>query len=359
MIKNKLLCFGIVMVITICFNGSVFAASGFVFKPLVGYNASILDRYDHNISEGSTTARLGYQFASSNTAGFTLFFDVGYALNVQLKRNNYNHNSDTDKKRKALLTHNYVLGLMPTVNIGNFSIGIGGGVKVPFATTDITFTPNSTDRTTTLTGVTSSDGDYRFTPYAKFVVDYSLYVGSNVAFVIAADFTYDFQLEYYLPTHTNPENFNIGLQLGMKFGKKVDNREYAKAGTKQKVVKERKQKVIKAKQENNVEPTQVVAPKQAVTPVAPQSQNIVIDIKVNGDRVAPSNQVPVAAPVPVASQVPQAPQPIVITVTQPPVQPPVQPAPVQQVPVQQVPVQVAPAQQVPVQQVPVQVVPAQ
>ncbi len=346
--KNKLLCLSMVFVMVLCFSGNVFAASGFVFKPLIGYNAAVLDRYSHDIGEGSATARLGYQFASSNKAGFTLFFDFGYALNVQLEHENYNYyydyNSSTDETRKALLTHNYVIGLMPTLNISNFSIGIGGGVKVPFATTDLTFTPNNTDRTTTLTGVTSSDDDYNVTPYAKFVVDYSLYIGSNVAFVIAADLTYDFKLYSYGPTHTNPENFYVGLQLGMKFGKKVDNREYAKADNKQKVIKEKKQKVIKSKQENIgqigvVEPAQVVTPKQAVTPVIPQSQNIVIDIKVNGDKVAPSNAVPVVAPVPPATQ------PIVITVTQPPVQPvPVQPVPVQPVPVQQAPVQVVPAQ---------------
>ena len=159
----------------------------------------------------------------------------------------------------------------------------------------------------------------------KFVVDYSLYVSNTVAFVIAADLTYDFEMDTI--HYTNPESFYVGLQLGMKFGKKVDNRNYAKADIKEKIIKEKKQKVIKSKRQ--AEDTEVVPPVKTVTPVTPQSQSIVIDIKVNGDKVAPANAVPVVAPVP------QATQPIVITVTQPPVQPE---------PVQQAPVQVAPAQ---------------
>ena len=148
--KNKLLCLSMVLGMVLCFSGSVFAASGFVFKPLIGYNAGVLGHYTHNVGEGSATARLGYQFANSNNAGFTLFFDIGYSLNVQLERESYyyDYDYDYDVTRKALLTHNYFVGLMPTVNIKNFSIGLGGGVKVPFARTDVTFTPNSIDRTT-------------------------------------------------------------------------------------------------------------------------------------------------------------------------------------------------------------------
>ena len=332
--KNRLLCLSMVAVMVICFSGNVFAASGFVFKPLIGYHAGIYNNNTHDIAEGSATARLGYQFASSNKTGFTLFIDVGYSLGVQLEKEDYSYDYGYgydygyDKTRKALLNHNYFIGLMPTLNVKNFSFGIGGGVKVPFARTDVTFTPNSVDRTTTMTGVTTSDYDYSVTPYVKGVIDYSLYVSNTVALVIAADFTYDFELDtiYY----TNPENFYVGLQLGMKFGKKVDNREYAMAEKKQKVIKAKKQKVIKSQQQ--MEETEVIQPAKAVVP---PSQSIVIDIKVNGDKVAPSAAVPAVAPVPTA------PQPVVITVTQPPVQPvPVAPVPVAPV----APTPVVPAQ---------------
>lgn len=171
------------------------------------------------------TAQLGYMIKFTDIIGLSILGEIGYS-------------HDTYSYVSKLLNDSYTysfeslqIGLLPKFNIKNFAIGIGGGVKIPLA-------GNYKLKTDLGTVNTKIDSDYlkryydkAIIPYIKFTFDYSIFFTEKLAFNIGLYLGYDFGLEPNLYgvsdaivnnrliiDDINYSSFDVGLQLGFKFG---------------------------------------------------------------------------------------------------------------------------------------------
>ena len=207
-------------------NISVFAASGFeaiVNVPLglsVGIPTGTYEAIDLGSMPGfdsgvSILGELGYSYDS---------YRVYYSGDIG--------NFAKGKITTGLYTHSFQIGLLPKINIGQFAIGVGAGVKIPVSGYTISKVEGS------VAGVegSSSSGKTEFKrkdiekmdrnviPYMKVTFDYSFFFGSKIALNVGAYLGYDFGLaekSYIDNEYTGVDSFDIGLQLGLRFAPKL------------------------------------------------------------------------------------------------------------------------------------------
>lgn len=172
------------------------------------------------------TAQLGYMIKFTDSMGLSILGEVGYSHDT------YSYISKLDKNISEIYSFESIqLGLLPKFNIKNFAIGIGGGIKIPLA-------GNYKVKTDLGTVDTKLDSDYMkrsfekvVIPYLKFTFDYSIFFTEKTAFNIGLYLGYDFGLEPNLYGFSGAvdgnrlvideiaySSFDVGLQLGFKFG---------------------------------------------------------------------------------------------------------------------------------------------
>ena len=254
--------------IFIIFNIPAFARSGFEFilnVPIGGNYAYPLKdmkvSVDYRVYEMSgffgfdigVVSQLGYMFQVKDGFGISILGEIGYARdNYELEYHGYNLGSFGGN---FTIHHNSIqIGLLPKINIKGFSIGIGGGIKIP-----VYFTCED-EETYNMPTMYSMEGegegasygklmpkvnrDCEIIYYTKITLDYSIFFTENFAFNIGVYFGYDFFPKYqilafgYYPPNTDiflnksekdyyvekPKNygtFDFGLQLGLRFGPRV------------------------------------------------------------------------------------------------------------------------------------------
>lgn len=140
-----------------------------------------------------------------------------------------------------LLLHIIVcrLAILPKININSFSIGIGGGVKIPLSAqiySKTTFEGKTFKQKYNYNtkGLTSTDDGLGLSPavigYIKATFDYSFFFTDNMAMNLGLCLGYDFMPTKKAYDHNyngtgvykNQEGtFDIGVQLGFKFGSKA------------------------------------------------------------------------------------------------------------------------------------------
>ena len=120
------------------------------------------------------------------------------------------------------------VGLLPKINIGAFSVGIGGGLKIPMASS-VNLKYGDTDAGTVKLNMNDIATMYStaLIGYIKGTFDYSIFFTDKIAMNIGLYLGYDFMPKiatdgsmsgsYFLDGGT----FDIGLQLGLKFGPKA------------------------------------------------------------------------------------------------------------------------------------------
>lgn len=122
------------------------------------------------------------------------------------------------------------MGLLPKFNKGNFSVGLGFGVKLPMyiTTSDEMFTIDFDNRTysryTAFNNYNinnmNSTFQYAVIPYVKITMDYSVYFTEKIAVNIGAYINYDYGLKSkYFDIRT--DSIDIGLELGLRFAPKL------------------------------------------------------------------------------------------------------------------------------------------
>lgn len=233
------------LMMTAVFSVSAFAASGFeaILNVPIGlsvgfhnfklkdvpYKNEIEKQAKHNSGVGfdiGVTAQLGYMFQVKEGFGISVLGEIGYS------HDSYAFILASDKKITQSFTFESIqIGLLPKFNIGAFAIGIGGGVKIPLAGQQSTKNDGK-DVTGSPVKVNSSDiKDYFETPvigYIKATFDYSIFFTDNMAMNVGLYAGYDFGMnmsENLAPKevfeYMNFSSFDVGLQLGFKFGPKA------------------------------------------------------------------------------------------------------------------------------------------
>lgn len=121
--------------------------------------------------------------------------------------------------------YNIQIGLFPKFNFGNFSIGIGGGIKIPvIGEMSVTATAINVEETQKLSRTDIVD---IFNPpifgYVKTSLAYSFYLTDKIALDVGLYLSYD--IMQFINEGGKDEyggTLNTGIIFGVKFGGKVD-----------------------------------------------------------------------------------------------------------------------------------------
>lgn len=244
------------MALMTIFSVSVFAKSGFEFhynallgvgvsfpttsmkdmgfKSDIGFDGTGLFQigYMRQVKEGfgiSYLLELGYNFSSYTISGKPDFNSiVSDALNEMFGINiNPNQAGMPNDISVALdfTFYNIQIGLFPKFNFGNFSIGIGGGIKIPvIGEMSVTATAINVEETQKLSRTDIADF---FNPpifgYVKTSLAYSFYLTDKVALDVGLYLSYD--IMQFINEGGKDEyggTLNTGIIFGVKFGGKVD-----------------------------------------------------------------------------------------------------------------------------------------
>ena len=233
------------------FSVSVFAKSGFEFhynallgvgvgfpsksfkdvgfKSDIGFDGTGLFQigYMRQVKEGfgiSYLLELGYNFSSYTISGKPDFNPI---INDIFGLGNIIGNIFPNDMSVALdfTFYNIQVGLFPKFNFGNFSIGIGGGIKIPvIGEMSVTATAINVEETQKLSRTDIVD---IFNPpifgYVKTSLAYSFYLTDKVALDVGLYLSYD--IMQFINEGGKDEyvgTLNTGIIFGVKFGGKVD-----------------------------------------------------------------------------------------------------------------------------------------
>lgn len=233
------------------FSVSVFAKSGFEFhynallgvgvsfpttsmkdmgfKSDIGFDGTGLFQigYMRQVKEGfgiSYLLELGYNFSSYTISGKPDFNPI---INDIFGLGNIIGNIFPNDMSVALdfTFYNIQIGLFPKFNFGNFSIGIGGGIKIPvIGEMSVTATALNIEETRKLSRTDIADF---FNPpifgYVKTSLAYSYYITDKIALDFGLYLSYD--IMQFINEGGKDEyggTLNAGIIFGLKFGGKVD-----------------------------------------------------------------------------------------------------------------------------------------
>lgn len=239
------------MALMIIFSVSVFAKSGFEFhynallgvgvsfpttsmkdmgfKSDIGFDGTGLFQigYMRQVKEGfgiSYLLELGYNFSSYTISGKPDFNPI---INDIFGLGNIIGNIFPNDISVALdfTFYNIQIGLFPKFNFGNFSIGIGGGIKIPvIGEMSVTATALNIEETQKLSRTDIVD---IFNPpifgYVKTSLAYSFYLTDKIALDVGLYLSYD--IMQFINEGGKDEyggTLNTGIIFGVKFGGKVD-----------------------------------------------------------------------------------------------------------------------------------------
>ncbi len=231
------------------FSISAFAASGFeaILNVPIGLSLGLpagkqyKDQKDVKVGAGfdiGVSAQLGYMFSIKEGLGLSVLGEIGYAYDTWA----LSYKSSDVSGYQSTSYHSLQIGILPKININQFSIGIGGGVKIPFSATRY--------YKSTYDGKTTKDKEnYNFKElsaetgrglglspavigYVKATFDYSIFFTDNMAMNVGLYLGYDFMPSRKAYDHNfgvgkedtykdQEGTFDIGLQLGFKFGPKA------------------------------------------------------------------------------------------------------------------------------------------
>ena len=242
--------------ILLIFNISAFAESGFEFTCnfQLGTGIGIPTKTMKDIGFKSDVGfdfsgefQFGYLFQVKNNFGISALVELGYNIGSYSVSGKINISEqiaaelnklgfgNIDISKLGIFNNvsasfvNYFysiqVGLFPKFNIGNFAIGIGGGIKIPFMgwqtvkildtefDTGLLYRPEISDLISpAILGYVKTSFDYSFHIMDKTAFNVGLYLG----FDIMKEKSYEGQKGEYIYT------FNIGVVFGVKYGASVN-----------------------------------------------------------------------------------------------------------------------------------------
>lgn len=243
----------IILSIVIIFAKMSFAASTWQFGFMVpigmsfgfyniGFASDVTEDYKKNYKKDGGTVGFdaGVSFqggyaVSDGDIGISLLLDLGYSHDSFGLTSSSKENDVVKKKKEYYTFENLAIGILPKFHYKNFAVGFGVGVKVPLY---LTHTGEFTEGNTT----TKTESNYDVNniknitknsviTYVKLTFDYSFYIHEKAAFLLGAYAGTDFGIDlrgsegYYdngkwvkVIDSRNLASFDLGIQLGMKFG---------------------------------------------------------------------------------------------------------------------------------------------
>ena len=233
----------------IIFSVSVFAKSGFEFhyNALIGVGVGFPSKSFKDVGfksdfgfDGTGLFQIGYMRQVKEGFGISYLLELGY--NFSSYSISGKLGSDALSKITGMVMNypdmsvilenyffNIQVGLFPKFNFGNFSIGIGGGIKVPISgetttTINVTAINYEIENTQKLSRTDIVD---IFNPpifgYVKTSLAYSFYLTEKVALDVGLYLSYD--IMQFINEGGKDEyggTLNTGIIFGVKFGGKVD-----------------------------------------------------------------------------------------------------------------------------------------
>ena len=234
---KKIKKFLLTMAMTMALGTSAFASSGFEF--LLNWSGGLKigipnkSAKDIGFKKGggfdtAITAQIGYMFQVKDGFGISLLGELGYAFDY------YNMETDTAiKMGVSSMFNSFQLGLLPKFNIGfggrhGLAIGIGGGVKIPISgnyTLNLKLNGTNPDGSAlTQLDLKREDIISMYNPaligYIKASIDYYLFFTDSIAMEFGLYLGGDFAPKQK-DTKIGLDAFDIGLQLGFRFGPKA------------------------------------------------------------------------------------------------------------------------------------------
>ena len=237
------------MALMTIFSVSVFAKSGFEFhyNALLGVGVSFPTTSMKDMGfksdigfDGTGLFQIGYMRQVKEGFGISYLLELGY--NFSSYSISEKLGSDALSKITGMVMNypdmsvilenyffNIQVGLFPKFNFGNFSIGIGGGIKVPISgetttTINVTAINYEIENTQKLSRTDIAD---MFNPpifgYVKTSLAYSFYLTDKVALDVGLYLSYD--IMQFINEGGKDEyggTLNTGIIFGVKFGGKVD-----------------------------------------------------------------------------------------------------------------------------------------
>ena len=231
------------------FSASAFAKSGFEFhyNALLGVGVGFPNKSFKDVGfksdfgvDGTGLFQIGYMRQVKEGFGISYLLELGY--NVSSYTISGKLGSDALSEITGVIMNypdisatlenyffNLQVGLFPKFNFGNFSIGIGGGIKVPISgelTTTINVAAIDYERENTQK-LNRTDIADMFNPpifgYVKTSLAYSYYLTDKIALDFGLYLSYD--IMQFINEGGKDEyggTLNAGIVFGLKFGGKVD-----------------------------------------------------------------------------------------------------------------------------------------
>lgn len=228
-------------VLSAALSTSAFAASGFEFILNVPFGLSIgIPKLPagtpKNVIKGGVgfdigvTAQLGYMIGITDGLGISILGEIGYAHDTFAFSMDGEAATGMTGAPKMTLSQSFEsiqIGLLPKVNIGAFAIGIGGGVKITMASS-INVKYGDTDAGSLKLNMNDIGTMYStaLIGYIKGTFDYSIFFTDKIAMNVGLYLGYDFMPKVATDGSVSGPfldggTFDIGLQLGFKFGPKA------------------------------------------------------------------------------------------------------------------------------------------
>ena len=231
---KKIKKFLLTMAMTMALGTSAFASSGFEFllNWSGGLKLGIPNKAAKTIGyekgggfDTAITAQIGYMFQVKDGFGISLLGELGYALDY--------YNMVSDISSLSSMFNSFQLGLLPKFNIGfggrhGLAIGIGGGVKIPISgnyTLNLKLNGTNPDGSAlTQLDLKREDIISMYNPaligYIKASIDYYLFFTDSIAMEFGLYLGGDFGMKTKIGK-IGLDAFDIGLQLGFRFGPKA------------------------------------------------------------------------------------------------------------------------------------------
>uniref|UniRef100_UPI003F4C899B hypothetical protein n=1 Tax=Brachyspira catarrhinii TaxID=2528966 RepID=UPI003F4C899B len=183
-----------------------------------------------NASAG-VAVKLGYLFDVYDDMGISALAEIGYQYNSYTSFINIENVGTLrviDSLTKNIRTHSIKLGLLPKFNKGNFSLGLGFGVKIPLYVIragEIAYMTDvyHKDQYVETLNFNNIKDSYKIPviAYIKLTADYSVFFVDNIAFNLGVYLNYDFGLQDK-NSDLREDAIEFGFQLGTRFAPKLE-----------------------------------------------------------------------------------------------------------------------------------------
>ena len=223
-LKNKLVIISVIFALSFAKVNAANFVIGFMGQ--FGASAATTEKgkifnSDFREFENSFSVQPGIFFSYYDTISSAIFLDIGYSKD----RYEFRFGEGENRIVENFSLNNISIGLLPRINFGFLSLGIGGGIKIP-----LSMIYSTEGQYSYLERYKLDFGDVRdslteiFYPYLKASVDF-LIKGKNrfmMTLGVYANYDFAFNLKndsilYMAKSIENIASFDLGFQIGLYF----------------------------------------------------------------------------------------------------------------------------------------------